>query len=98
MKNQTENQFNFQGILNISEVGLPTNNIEELGNVIENLGMKRFRDSDNFKVLGDDDGLLILVSHDRVWFMGEKLPSISPVSLKIKGEKNKIMYLKLSHT
>jgi len=72
LNNEQVGEFNSASILNISEIGIVTENPLELGNqLIEEHGLHFFSKNNNsevFSVLGDDDGLLILVQPKRNWY------------------------------
>ncbi|MEL1245073.1 VOC family protein [Flavobacterium sp. DGU11] len=64
--------FSSNSYINISEIGLVTNNVTELADtLVKEYGLPIFHRQprgDNFMVVGDDDGLLILGSKGREWY------------------------------
>lgn len=67
-------------IYNISEIGLPVKDVLAERTRIQSLsGIPSFgAQSDQFSPLGDDVGLLILVSEGREWFPNTKVPAQLP--------------------
>lgn len=64
--------FSSNSYINISEIGLVTNNVTELADtLVKEYGLPIFHRQprgENFTVVGDDDGLLILGSKGREWY------------------------------
>lgn len=64
--------FSSNSYINISEIGLVTNNVTELADtLVKEYGLPIFHRQprgENFTVVGDDDGLLILGSKGRDWY------------------------------
>jgi catechol-2,3-dioxygenase len=64
--------FSSNSYINISEIGLVTNNVTELTDtLVKGFGLSIFHRQprgDNFTVIGDDDGLLILGIKGREWY------------------------------
>ena len=88
LKNAAEGDFDSRQILNISEIGLPSENVVEFANELcTSLGLSVFRQEPNetFTSVGDDNGLLILPVKDRVWIPNSGVPAkLLPV--KVTGE------------
>lgn len=72
LNNSKEEPFNSKQILNISEIGIVTDNPLEFGNqLIKNHGLNLFEKNQNsevFTAIGDDNGLLIIVKTNRNWY------------------------------
>jgi catechol 2,3-dioxygenase-like lactoylglutathione lyase family enzyme len=83
--------FNGASFLNVSEIGFPVDNPEEFKLLLKEIHLPVFRDFEQFKALGDDQGLFIIVHKDRQWFMGNKTPVISKISVTINGDKAKLI-------
>ncbi len=72
--NKTFSNYPFSGnsYINISEIGLVTNNVTELADtLVKEYGLPIFHRQprgENFTVVGDDDGLFILGSKGREWY------------------------------
>jgi catechol-2,3-dioxygenase len=90
MNNATDNEFNSSHILNVSEIGLPSENVIELANELcTRLGLSVFRQEPNetFTPVGDDNGLFILPIKDRIWMPDSGVPArLLPV--KVTGDAN----------
>ncbi|SHK01285.1 VOC family protein [Pseudozobellia thermophila] len=72
LKNSTTVPFGSRQLLNISEIGIVSENPLELGQrLIEEHDLVSFgknEDSETFTALGDDNGLLIIVKNNRNWY------------------------------
>jgi catechol-2,3-dioxygenase len=90
LKNAVEEDFNSRQILNVSEIGLPSENVIEFANELcTALDLSVFRQEPNetFTPVGDDHGLLILPVKDRIWIPNSGVPAkLLPV--KVKGDTN----------
>jgi catechol-2,3-dioxygenase len=90
LKNAATGEFNSSQILNVSEIGLPSEDVIALANdVCTRLGLSVFKQEPNetFTAVGDDNGLLILPIKDRIWMPDSGVPAkLLPV--KVKGEAN----------
>lgn len=90
LKNSAEGDFNSSQILNVSEIGLPSEDVVGLADQIcTKLGLSVFKQEPNetFTPVGDDNGLLILPIKDRIWMPDSGVPAkLLPVS--VRGEAN----------
>ena len=87
MKNIHEGKFDSQQILNVSEIGLPSENVIELaGQLCTQLGLTVFHQEPNetFTPVGDDNGLFILPIKDRIWMPKSGVPA-KLLPIKVKG-------------
>lgn len=78
LKNPADGEFNSGQILNISEIGLPSEDVIGLAEVFcAKLGLSVFHQqpSENFTPVGDDNGLLILPIRGRIWFPNSGVPA-----------------------
>jgi catechol-2,3-dioxygenase len=78
LKNAAEGDFDGKQILNISEIGLPSENVVEFANELSTrLGLPVFNQEPNetFTPLGDDNGLLILPIKNRIWIPNSGVPA-----------------------
>lgn len=78
LNNGIDDEFSSSHILNISEVGLPSENVIELANELcTRLGLSVFRQEPNetFTPVGDDNGLFILPIKDRIWLPDSGVPA-----------------------
>jgi len=82
--------FDSRHILNLSEIGLPSEDVVTLANELcTRLGLSVFRQQRNetFTPVGDDNGLFILPIKDRIWIPNSGVPArLLPV--KVRGEAN----------
>ncbi len=90
LRNTVEGNFDSQQILNISEIGLPSEDVLGFADELcTKLGLSVFMQQPNetFTPVGDDNGLLILPIKDRIWIPNSGVPAkLLPV--KVKGEAN----------
>ncbi|WP_413511604.1 VOC family protein [Myroides odoratus] len=84
--------FSPKEILNISEIGLVTNNpIETAEAINQQLGTEFFSKSTplpEFCAIGDDQGLLVLVAPTRTWYPTPLLAEKSPATLQLESQGN----------
>ena len=90
LKNPAGKDFDSKQILNVSEIGLSSENVIELANEIcksLNLSVFRQQPSETFTPVGDDEGLFILPIKDRIWIPNSGVPAkLLPV--KVTGNAN----------
>ena len=90
LKNAVDGDFDGEQILNISEIGLPSENVIEFANELgTRLGLPVFKQEPNetFTPLGDDDGLFILPIKNRIWIPNSGVPArLLPV--RVTGHVN----------
>jgi catechol-2,3-dioxygenase len=90
LDNGSSEDFDSRQVLNVSEIGLPSENVIELANNLSmRLGLPVYKQEpdENFTPLGDENGLLILPVKDRIWMPDSGVPAkLLPV--RIKGETN----------
>jgi catechol-2,3-dioxygenase len=88
LKDAVEEAFDSRQILNVSEIGLPSEDVLGLANELcTRLGLSIFMQEPNesFTPVGDDHGLFILPAKDRIWKPDSGVPAkLLPV--KVKGE------------
>lgn len=90
LKNAVEGGFDGQQILNVSEIGLPSEDVIGFANKLcTKLGLSVFRQqpNENFTPVGDDHGLLILSAKDRIWKPDSGVPA-KLLSVRVMGETN----------
>lgn len=79
--------FSSNSYINISEIGLATNNVPELADtLVKEYGLPIFHRQprgENFTVVGDDDGLLILGSKGRDWY---------PTKFRSQSFRTRVLY------
>ena len=90
---QTE-AFSSKAILNISEIGIVSENPLALGEqLIEQHGLEFFSknaNSDFFAAVGDDEGLLIMVKPDRNWYPTQTPSESNKTAVRIENKGSKI--------
>lgn len=88
LKNAATADFGGAHILNVSEIGLPSEDVLAFVQDIElRLGLHPYRQEPNerFTAVGDDHGMLILPIQGRIWIPNSGVPArLLPV--KVKGE------------
>jgi len=90
LKNPVEAEFDRGQILQVSEIGLPSEDVLGLANELcTRLSLSVFKQQPNeiFTPVGDDNGLFILPIKDRIWIPNSGVPAkLLPV--KVKGNVN----------
>jgi len=90
LKNAESEEFDSSQILNISEIGLPSEDVIAFANKLcAQLGLSVFKQEPNatFTPVGDDHGLFILPIKNRIWMPDSGVPAkLLPV--KVHGEAN----------
>lgn len=83
--------FSGSSLLHISEIGLSTPNPLELAAWLEaQFGLRKYRDhAASFVPVGDDHGLLILVSNEREWFPETGIHAAPlPTQISLEGQRS----------
>lgn len=90
LKNAVDVNFDSKHILQVSEIGLPSEDVLGLANELcTQLSLPVFRQQPNeaFTPVGDDNGLFILAAKDRIWKPDSGVPAkLLPV--RVRGETN----------
>jgi catechol 2,3-dioxygenase-like lactoylglutathione lyase family enzyme len=90
LNNAVNGEFNSSQILNVSEIGLPSENVIAFANEIcKRLGVSVFKQEPNetFTPIGDDNGLFILPVQNRIWMPDSGVPAkLLPV--QVSGTAN----------
>jgi catechol-2,3-dioxygenase len=90
LKNPADGDFDSRQILQVSEIGLPSENVIGLANELcTRLGLSVFKQQPNetFTPVGDDNALLILPIENRIWIPNSGVPArLLPV--KVRGVAN----------
>jgi len=85
LKNAVIREFDSHQILNISEIGLPSEDVIALANALcTHLGLSIFKQGPDatFMPVGDDNGLFILPIKDRIWIPNSGVPAkLLPVNV-----------------
>jgi len=90
LKNTVDAEFDNQQILQVSEIGLPSEDVVGLANELcIRLNLKVFMQepNENFTPVGDDDGLFILPARDRIWKPDSGVPA-RLLPIRVKGNAN----------
>jgi hypothetical protein len=90
LQNAMAGNFDASQILNVSEIGLPSENVIELAHQIcTRLGLSVFKQEPNetFTPVGDDNGLFILPIKDRIWMPDSGVPA-KMLPVKVRGNAN----------
>jgi hypothetical protein len=90
LNNAVDKDFDSRQILNVSEIGLPSENVIWLADELcTRLGISVFKQKPNetFTPVGDDNGLLILPITDRIWMPDSGVPA-RMLPVKVKGKAN----------
>lgn len=87
LKSTFEGEFDGSQILNVSEIGLPSDDVVKLANELcKELKVSVFHQEPNetFTPVGDDNGLLILPIVNRIWIPNSGVPAkLLPVNIKV---------------
>jgi len=90
LKNAVDEDFNSGQILQVSEIGLPSEDVLGLANELcTRLNLSAFRQPPNetFTPVGDDRGLFILPIEGRIWIPNSGVPArLLPVTVKGTAE------------
>lgn len=87
LDNAVDGDFDRLQILNVSEIGLPSDDVIGLADEIcKRLDVFVFRQEPNetFTPVGDDDGLLIIPVKDRIWIPNSSVPA-RLLSVQVEG-------------
>lgn len=90
LKNAMNEEFNSKQILNISEIGLPSEDVVGLADKIcKQLDVSVFRQEPNesFTPVGDDNGLIIIPVKGRIWIPNSGVPA-RLLSVRVEGMIN----------
>lgn len=89
LKNPMDGSFDSTRILNVSEIGLPSDGVMGLANELcTRLGLSVFMQQPNesFTPVGDDHGLFILPARDRIWKPDSGVPArLLPVKVRVEA-------------
>ena len=100
IKSEARTVFNEKDVINISEVGLPVNNVIETFNLIhQETGIEKFDcKSSTFCACGDDHGLFIIVDkNEKMWYPTDEAAKVFPLEVVVHGFHNKKHILRLQN-
>jgi len=89
-ENGVDGDFDSRQILNISEIGLPSEDVIGFANELcKRLGLSVYKQEPNetFTPVGDEDGLLILAIKDRIWIPDSGVPA-RLLPIRVQGRAN----------
>jgi len=90
LQNGREGDFDSRQILNVSEIGLPSENVIGFAKeVCTRLGLSVYKQEPNetFTPIGDEQGLLILPIQNRIWMPDSGVPA-RPLPIRVMGRAN----------
>ncbi|MDQ3930019.1 MAG: hypothetical protein M3328_12845 [Chloroflexota bacterium] len=90
LSNDSDLPFDGRSILNVSEIGIATDDVRSTVASLQDLGIPIYdgANSDTFTAVGDEQGLLIVVKRGRIWFPDTGIPADSlPLRLSISTRK-----------
>jgi hypothetical protein len=88
LKNAVDGNFDSAGILNVSEIGLPSENVIGFAEQLcTRLGVSVYKQEPNetFTPVGDENGLFILPVKDRIWMPDSGVPA-KMLPVRVSGE------------
>lgn len=88
LNNPMEGDFDASRILNVSEIGLPSENVIAFADdLCSNLGISVYKQEPNatFTPVGDENGLFILPAKDRIWMPDSGVPA-RMLPVRVSGE------------
>jgi len=94
-QHESYSEFTTKDIMNISEIGLPSNDVMELSTYIQEEFKEQIYLSGSaaFTPIGDEEGLLILSSLQRIWLGSDKESEIFPLEIVINKGKSETKQL-----
>jgi hypothetical protein len=96
LANQTDEAFSSKQLLSISEVGLvleQDNFDDQATHFLENYSLSFFSKQPplpQFKAIGDDEGLFIVVPENRNWYPTDKPAGIFPMNIEFENNGKKL--------
>ena len=90
LQNAVDGDFDSHGILNVSEIGLPSEDVIGLAEELTSrLGLSVYKQvaDEHFIPVGDENGLLILPIRDRIWMPDSGVPA-RMLPVKVRGSSN----------
>jgi catechol-2,3-dioxygenase len=88
LNNPIDGDFDSSRILNVSEIGLPSENVLALADELcSNLGLSIYKQEPNetFTPVGDENGLFILPIQNRIWMPDSGVPA-KMLPVRVSGE------------
>lgn len=91
LQNGVKGAFDSRQILNVSEIGLPSENVIGFANELsERLGLSVYKQEphETFTPVGDENGLLILPIRDRIWMPDSGVPA-RMLPIRVQGRTDR---------
>lgn len=87
LDNKTDSEFSSASFLNISEIGMPAENVKNFcGEINQKLNENLWwGNTETFAAVGDENGLFIVVTGQRNWFPTNKPSKIFPLAVTIEN-------------
>lgn len=88
LQDTVEGEFDSRQILNVSEIGLPSEDVVGWANELcskLNISVFKQEPNESFTPVGDEDGLLILPIRNRIWIPNSGVPArLLPVNVQVE--------------
>ncbi len=99
LSNHSEREFGPDGFLSLSEIGIPTDDIEKVYNIVNQVtGLTIYSGNiDNFCAIGDPNGLLICINRkEKGWFptSDTAYPSDFRLAMKVRDKAYRLAFEK----
>ena len=99
LENTSEKTFDSKSILYASEIGIVTNDVPKLVERLQNeysLSIYPKQPAqENFTVIGDETGLLVIVNENRNWFPTDEKAKSFPMKIAFEASDNKTYELQI---
>lgn len=83
--------FTLDAFYDISEISIVTDDVNAVGELIQDMGIPLYFDSmideTNINYLGKDDAFIVLTPKDREWAFSNEKAIISPLTIQLKDER-----------
>lgn len=81
------------GWVDVCEVGLPSDNVEDMSKFLSSIKNINRPESDIFRFYGDETGNFVLVKEGRHWYPTDRPATIHPIIVEVEGDQ----YQELKH-
>lgn len=72
------------GFFDICEVGLPSNNVDEMSQFLSEINNEFASNSNTFRFYGDELGVFVLVKEGRPWYPLKRKAQIDPIKIEVE--------------
>jgi catechol-2,3-dioxygenase len=100
LANRVSKPFDTQSVLDISEIGFPTDDVKQtVQTLCDRLSARVYdgADSDEFTAVGDEDGMFIVVKQGRLWLPDTgKMARSLPLTVQVRdltGQRHSVQAL-----